>query len=142
MGIYWDCTLNQIRVWGQMVDAEDSFRYVTSGILLFEKCMRLFVRHSSESAQTGTYSRFSEWFRRFVDADFKFEDQLLLVSQKGKRIAFPRPLPTVNFQLIKKVGNVYCSGTYSYLPADETYNVTIAHMLHPCADGFLICCGK
>ncbi len=83
-----------------MVNTEDNFRYATRGVFLFEKCMRRFVRHTSESTQTGIYSRFSKWSRHLVDTDFEFEDQLLLVSQKGKQLVFPRPLPTVNFQHI------------------------------------------
>lgn len=82
------------------MSTEDTFRYATSGIYLFEKCMRRLVRHTSESTQTGIYSRISKLFRRLVDTDYEFEDQVLLVSQKGKRLAFPRPLPTVNFQHI------------------------------------------
>lgn len=62
--------------------------------------MRRIVRHTSESAQTSIYSRFSKWFRRLADTDFEFEDQTLLAHQKGERIAFPRPLPTVNLQHI------------------------------------------
>ncbi len=83
-----------------MVDTEGTFPYATSGVFLFEKCMRRFVRHTDESTQTGIYSRFSKWFRRLADTDFEFQDQLLLVSQKGTQLAFPRPLPTVNFQHI------------------------------------------